>query len=186
MLALSGVVAYRAGVTLADASDRLVHTKNVELTLERTLSVMRDAETGQRGFLLTRSTDYLKPYEVALTELGARLMELRELLADDATAQRPLDEINALVQVKTNELARTIDLVRGSRTDEALDVVLTDSGRVAMDQIRALVERMERDSERELAARLTAADEARSALTRSIAAATALAIAILCVLVLVT
>jgi len=186
MLALSGVVAYRAGVTLADASDRLVHTKNVELTLERTLSVMRDAETGQRGFLLTRRTDYLKPYEVALTELGARLMELRELLADDAAAQRPLDEINALVQVKTNELARTIDLVRGSLTDEALDVVLTDSGRVAMDQIRALVERMERDSERELAARLTAADEARSALTRSIAAATALAIAILCVLVLVT
>ena len=186
MLALAGVVAYRSGVTLADASARLVHTKDVELTLERTLSVMRDAETGQRGFLLTRRVDYLQPYEVALAELGTQLTELRTLLADDSAAQQPLAEISTLAQVKTDELARTIDLMRGGQTDQALAVVLTDSGRVAMDQIRTLVERMEDDAERDLAAQLAAANDARAAVTRSIAAATALAIAILAVLVLVT
>ncbi|HUO68245.1 MAG TPA: CHASE3 domain-containing protein, partial [Gammaproteobacteria bacterium] len=186
VLALSGLIAYRSGVTLANASDRLVHTKEVELTLERTLSVMRDAETGQRGFLLTRRADYLKPYELALAELDEQLGQLRELLAGDPAAQRPLDEINALVQVKRNELARTVELARNGQTDKAVGVVLTDSGRVAMDQIRGLVERVERDSERELATRLAAANDARSALTRSIVAATVLAIAILSVLVLVT
>ncbi len=186
VLVLSGVVAYRAGVTLADASDRLVRTKDVELTLERTLSVMRDAETGQRGFLLTRRPDYLKPYELALADLDTQLMQLRELSAGDEAAERSLEEINALVQVKTSELARTIDLARNSRADEALDIVLTDSGRAAMDQIRALVERLEDDAEHKLGAELAAADEARSALTRSIVAATALGIVILGVLVRVT
>ncbi len=55
-----------------------------------------------------------------------------------------------------------------------------------MDQIRAFVERMERDAERDLAAQLAAANDARSAVARSIVVATALAIAILVVLVLVT
>ena len=186
MLALSGVVAYRSGETLAEASARLVHTKDVELTLERTLSVMRDAETGQRGFLLTRRPEYLKPYELALAELDAQLTQLRTLLSGDAAGQRALDEISDLVQVKTKELASTVDLERTGRTDEALAVVLTDSGRVAMDQIRAVVERMEGDAERDLAAQLAAANDARSAVACSIVIATALAIAILVVLVLVT
>src|SRR4029077_19267781 len=186
VLALSGVVAYRSGETLADASARLVHTKDVELTLERTLSVMRDAETGQRGYLLTRRPEYLKPYELALAELHAQLTQLRTLLSGDAAGQRALDEISDLVQVKTKELASTVDLERTGRTDEALAVVLTDSGRVAMDQIRAVVERMEGDAERDLAAQLAAANDARSAVARSIVVATALAIAILVVLVLVT
>jgi PAS domain S-box-containing protein len=186
VLAVSGAVAYRSGTTLADASDRLVHAKDVELALERTLSVMRDAETGQRGFLLTRRPEYLEPYELALAELDAQLMQLRVLLADDAEAQRPLEEITALVQMKTNELARTVDLERNGERDQALAVVLTDAGRVAMDEIRAAVGRMEQDAERNLAVQLAAADDARSAAKSSILAATALAIMILCVLVVVT
>src|SRR5262249_7876472 len=156
ILLLAGIAAYRANETLAAATASLVQTKDVELALERTLSLLRDAETGQRGYLLTRRPDYLGPYEQSVALITTQLGALRELLRYDDTARRSLDELTTLVQVKTEELARTVDLERGGATADALGVVLTDAGRFAMDEIRSIVERMQTDEDRKLDSQLTA------------------------------
>ena len=185
VLLLAGAVTYRANLVLDAATETLRHTHDTELALEHTLSVLRDAETGQRGYLLTRRAEYLAPYEAALAQIDTQLGELDALFADDPAARQALDELTALVRVKTDELERTIELERNGATADALAVVLTDAGRFAMDEIRAVTERMQRDEDRKLQAQLEAETNARAAAVRSIAALTVLAIGILIVFVLV-
>ena len=152
VLLLAGAVTYRANLVLDAATETLRHTHDTELALEHTLSVLRDAETGQRGYLLTRRAEYLAPYEAALAQIDTQLGELDALFADDPAARQALDELTALVRVKTDELERTIELERNGATADALAVVLTDAGRFAMDEIRAVTERMQRDEDRKLQA----------------------------------
>jgi len=185
VLLLAGAITYRANLVLDAATETLRHTHDTELALEHTLSVLRDAETGQRGYLLTRRAEYLAPYEAALAQIDTQLGELDALFADDPAARQALDELTALVRVKTDELERTIELERNGATADALAVVLTDAGRFAMDEIRAVTERMQRDEDRKLQAQLEAETNARAAAVRSIAALTVLAIGILIVFVLV-
>jgi PAS domain S-box-containing protein len=186
VLLVTGVVAYRSNVALAAATAQLLHTRDVELGLERLLSAVIDAETGQRGFLLTGREEYLGTFEKALARARDELQRLRTSLQSNDAAQRPLEELGALVQVKTDELVRTVQLERSSGGNEdARAIVLTDAGRIAMDEIRSVVERMHGDQERQLAMQLDAERSARAAVARSILAATALAISILVVLVVI-
>jgi PAS domain S-box-containing protein len=182
---LAGLATYRANVALEAASRDLRSTSETQLVLEHTLSVLRDAETGQRGYLLTHRAEYLAPYEQAIEQIRTQLGALATLLADDPVAQRSLDELEALVQVKTEEITRTVELERSGASAEALAVVLTDAGRFAMGEIRAVIQRMQADQARKLDAQLASERSARTAAVRSIVALTMLAIGILIVFVLV-
>jgi PAS domain S-box-containing protein len=185
VLLLAGLAAYRSNLTLAAATASIVRTNETKLALERALSLLRDAEIGQRGYLLTRRTEYLAPYDQALAQTANELRELDRLVAGDTAAERSLDELKALVQVKSDELARTIELQRNGAATDALAAVLTDTGRFAMDEIRAITERMQEDQDRKLGAQIEAERSARTAAVRSLVALTGLAIAILVVLVVV-
>ena len=66
VLVAAGVAAYLSVRTLSDASDQLVRSKEVSIALEQALSSLRDAETGQRGYLLTGRPAYLQPYAAAV------------------------------------------------------------------------------------------------------------------------
>jgi PAS domain S-box-containing protein len=185
VLLLAGLGAYRANRTLEATTANLRHTAETDLALERTLSLLRDAETGQRGYLLTSRGEYLVPYQQALAQVDAQLRELEALLAGDPPARRSLEELKALVQVKTDELARTVELERSGATVDALALVLTDAGRLAMNEIRAVTERMRRDEDYRLDAQMAAERGARAAVVRSIVALTALTVGVMIVLVLV-
>ena len=76
VLIVAGVIAHRSVRILADTSDEIVRSKELELSLERLLSSVRDAETGQRGYIVTGSEDYLFPYDKALSEIDSRLAEI--------------------------------------------------------------------------------------------------------------
>ena len=73
VLIVAGVIAHRSVRLLADTSDEILRSKELELSLERLLSSLRDAETGQRGYLVTGSESYLFPYDSALREIDGRL-----------------------------------------------------------------------------------------------------------------
>jgi diguanylate cyclase (GGDEF)-like protein len=99
-----------------------------------------DAETGQRGYLLTGDENYLMPYQrgrMHIQELirdPKRLGDLHEQLGADS------DEIVRLAQGKLEELGRTIALVRGNKTDAARNVVKQGYGKAVMDRSRRLIE----------------------------------------------
>ena len=76
VLIVAGGIAHRSVQLLADTSDEILRSKELELSLERLLSSVRDAETGQRGYLLTGSEVYLFPYNEALRQIEGRLHTL--------------------------------------------------------------------------------------------------------------
>src|SRR4051812_22797841 len=120
VLVAAGVLSYRAVEQLANSGYEVLRAKELELSLERLLSTVRDAETGQRGFLLSGSEEYLAPYDAALREVDSRLVtvEARIQARDGSSAQ--LQPLRALVQRKLAELARTITLYRAGQHEAAI------------------------------------------------------------------
>jgi len=143
VLIAAGIAAYLSVRTLSDASDQLVRSKETAIALEQTLSSMRDAETGQRGYLLTGRPAYLAPYAAAVAAVNQQLTRLRVLAAGDPTAQQRMADLEQSARFKLEELARTIALREAGQSEAALQVVLTDEGKASMDRIRDITEQMQ-------------------------------------------
>ena len=78
ILVIIGGTSYWSTTQLIDNSKEVTHTHEVLADLEELLSVMKDAETGQRGYLLTGDDRYLIPYDTALKEVEQRLTAVRD------------------------------------------------------------------------------------------------------------
>jgi CHASE3 domain sensor protein len=126
-----------------DARDWVTHTRVVMLNLESFLTCMNDAETGQRGYLLTHKESYLEPYNNALSCNRDELQTLRQLTSDDPIQQKNLDRLEPLVNAKFAELAQTVALEKSMDHTGALKIVMSDFGKNTMDQIRAILRDMD-------------------------------------------
>ncbi|RKH15241.1 GAF domain-containing protein, partial [Corallococcus sp. CA041A] len=137
------LLSYRTLKTRAATGEMVTHTLTVAAKLEEVLSTVKDAETGQRGFLLTGAESYLSPYSLAKKTLPEKLAELRGLIAYSAVQQQRLDRLEGAVTEKLAELQETVDLQLRGEGRQAIAVVKEDSGFAAMRTIRATVEEME-------------------------------------------
>jgi two-component system sensor kinase FixL len=136
------------------AGDRAQHTLDVMVQIGRVRDALVDAETGQRGYLLTRTDSYLEPYRRSVAALPEHLSRLRELTQDDPGQQTRIAAIEPLVTTKLDELQHTIDLRRERGQTAALAVVVTDVGRHTMDQLRALLGQVEAEESQLLTERV--------------------------------
>ncbi|HEX4131815.1 MAG TPA: CHASE3 domain-containing protein [Pirellulales bacterium] len=159
-----GFLSYRSTTTLVANNRAAAHTELVLADLESLISLLKDAETGQRGFLLTGKESYLEPYATALSKIDTTFDDLRRLTNDNPNQQRRLDELKLVVRDKLKELDQTISLMKAQGFDAALKVVNNDSGKYMMDEIRSLVLKM-RKEESELLQRRTAEVEASAQTT---------------------
>jgi methyl-accepting chemotaxis protein len=142
-LALIGVIAYRSTTSLIEASDLRAHTNVVLRNLSSLLSAMQDAETGQRGYLITGRDSYLEPYFAGIKASAEAIEELHKLTADNANQQRRLDAVQPLIAAKLDELKLTIELRKAKGFEAAATEVLTGKGKQAMDEIRKIAAAME-------------------------------------------
>ncbi len=134
-------ITYRASEERAKAVRQMhASVRAIDLT-QMVLLLLRDAETGQRGYLLTGDERHLEPYVAAQERLQHSFAGLNQLRWDEAQAER-LAQLSALSQQKMAEMAETIALQRGGDRAAALALVMTDVGRVNMVNIRALVRDM--------------------------------------------
>jgi PAS domain S-box-containing protein len=124
---------------------RLTESYRAMLELERTESLLKDAETGQRGFLYTGDPRYLTPYNQARTQLDAHLDELMRLTNARPHDHASIAELRSLKDAKMKEMDETIALHLAGKPDEARSVVLSDSGRQTMDSFRQTIDQVERD-----------------------------------------
>lgn len=127
---------------LAVADQAVVHTLAVQRTIADTLSALKDAETGQRGFLLTGDEAFLTPYSTATDIIPQQLQELRRVVASDPEQARHAAEFERLADEKLTELALTISLTHADHRDEALARVREGRGRRLMTAMRVETERM--------------------------------------------
>lgn len=156
------------------AFDELLHLTDL-------VSRLKDAETGQRGYLLTGEEAYLEPYRAALSGLDADLKSLRQSSSQNPELQQRLTRIEPLIRFKLAELNETINLRRERGYDAALEVVRTDKGRRIMDEIRHVLAEMRNQGEDVVKAR--SADAAASARRTTITISVGCSVMVLVVIV---
>jgi CHASE3 domain sensor protein len=138
---------YRTLRVRHETGERMAETFRVQRQLDSVLSTLQDAETGQRGYLLTGADRYLEPYAIAVGALDRELADARTMLARDPAQLERLNVVDQLAALKMAELKETIELRRGGQLNAALQVVEEDRGRQMMDRIRGVLGEL-RDSER--------------------------------------
>ena len=159
---ISGFVAYFNLQTLRRNTESIVHSHEVIIALDELLSSTQDAETGQRGFLLTNNDRYLEPYNSALSSIPQRLGEIAQLTTDNPAQQRRIAVLKLHVEAKLAELKETIDLRRSQGAEAALAVVNSDRGKVEMDAVRAQLAAMSQEEASLRAQRLAEMNNAYS------------------------
>lgn len=139
---------YETAKRLAETKQWEVHTKQVLRALEDISADLSDAETGQRGYLLTQQERYLEPYQNALVDIEQDLVFLTSLTADNPIQQQNLQALSDLIDKKLLELERTITLSRTVSIQAAIELVKTHEGKDLMDDIREVLKQMKQEEER--------------------------------------
>jgi len=166
---ISAVVAYSNVQMLRGDNGKILHSHAVLTSLDELLSTAQDAETGQRGFLLTGNDKYLEPYDKALQDAPSRLDALKNLVQDNPTQETNLVQLRRHIDAKLSELKETIDLRRTQSAEAALAMVNSDRGKNEMDAIRAQLEIMRQEELRLRVIRLAEMDTAyKTAITSGV------------------
>lgn len=119
------------------------HTQQVLSTTESLLSQLKDAEVGQRGYLLTNDRQYLQPYDDAIQVVDQTLDRLQELVKDNPSQKQRLAQIDQLMVDRLTLLRQTIRLADQNRMVEARSIEKSDRGRFLMNEIRGLIHQMQ-------------------------------------------
>jgi signal transduction histidine kinase/ActR/RegA family two-component response regulator len=123
----------------SSGADKLVeHSMLVRQTLAQLLQALQQAESGQRGYLLTGDESYIAPYVQAKTELPVLEGQLRQLTEKSLQHQRQLDELYPLIAAKMDELSSTIQQRQAGRMGAVMSLVENDLGRNLMRRVREL------------------------------------------------
>lgn len=141
-LLLGGLIGLRNVSSLATTESAVSRSHIVLRSIAGLMSTLKDAETGQRGFLLVGADRYLDPYRAALRRVASERHTLAALVNDNETQKRRLVALSPIVDRRLAQLARTVALAQTNQAPAALAFVRTDSGEFAMDSIRRALDEM--------------------------------------------
>ena len=142
LLILGAGVAFWNALQMRRDDAWIAHTDEVLDALEGVISTMKDAETGQRGYLITGEDGYLEPYNAAVATIQDKVQRLQRLAADNPGQQDRVRLMEEQIAAKLQELQRTVAL-RKKDPEAARQIVSTGQGQKLMDAIRAQVQAMQ-------------------------------------------
>ncbi len=141
ILALLGIVG--SSIWLVNAnnnySEETASLRRVRSSIVGLLTTVQDAETGQRGFLLSNDSSYLEPYDKARQALPERRKALTDNVSPLPSYALQLDALNTAIEGKLNELSTTVALAKEGKFSEAISIVRDDAGREYMDKVRSIL-----------------------------------------------
>ncbi|HEV8676539.1 MAG TPA: CHASE3 domain-containing protein [Methylomirabilota bacterium] len=179
LLAALGWMSYRRLAELREAARSVEHTLTVRSAADVLLSLIKDAETGQRGFLVTGDASYLQPYGTAVASIPERLERLRQLTIDNRSQQEHLAALDGLIRQKLDELNATIGAYRSEGPAAAARIVLGGDGKQVMDRIRTVVAAIRAEENRLLSERTAVEDRHARAATYTTVGGLGLALVLL-------
>ncbi|KFA89316.1 methyl-accepting chemotaxis protein [Archangium violaceum] len=136
------LVAFQGAQQLVQTTGGLVESRDQARSVREVRMLVLDAETGQRGYVLTGEDRYLEPYQRALQTLDSQLARLRADLADDPEQLARLNRLEPLIRDKLAEMAEIVRARQQRGLNPALEVIQTDRGKALMEQIRAAINEM--------------------------------------------
>ena len=142
------------------------HTDEVILTVANLLSSLKDMQTGQRGYVITKDNSYLEPYYLGIRETTQYFQELKTITSDNKAQQNHLIEIQKQMQLQFAELEKTVLLTQESSSfdSEVLEIIKTNSGKKYLDTIRKELGTFQAVEERLLAQREESYKDVRNTL----------------------
>ena len=137
-----GGITFKHITVLKNSSIWLNKSYEVNTELERLISYIKDAETGQRGYLLSKDDTYLQPYYVSKDLVKVSFDKVSRLTKNSRTQQGNLKKLLYYINKKQNYLSKSLYLIKQNKTDELeLQKNLTE-GKIVMDSIRSKIEDM--------------------------------------------
>lgn len=177
LLGTLGAVAATQYSEFTRATADIDHADAVTRAVDQLVSVLVDAETGYRGYLLTGNPVFLEPYRGVDGRARDGVVALTSLLADETSRRDDLSRLSALVDERLGEMASNIALNDQGRREEALASIRTANGKRLMDNIRLIGGTLKSEQRTRTANRsLQAASAARAARGFGIAAAVMVAL----------
>jgi len=120
------------------------HTYEVKLAVADIKKTMVDAETGQRGYLYTGVENYLEPYRKAKESIGKKIDGLAKEINDNSVQVERANKIRSLIEEKFKELEETIALKSTGKEQDARNIVISNKGKMIMDELRDKFDDMEK------------------------------------------
>jgi len=157
LLLTGAVISFLAASYLRETNRSVTHTNEVLMSLEKIISLTKDAETGQRGYLITGESPYLKPYDSALQSLDSQLTHLAELTIDSASQQSNFLALKNRVNTKLKSLKDSLLVFQNNGYEAARSLVLSDEGKLAMNAVRSQIAKMKAEEKSLLTQREDAA-----------------------------
>jgi len=142
-LILIGGMSYFSLTRLHEDRKWVEHTQQVIASLRLVPATVADAESGERGYVITGQEESLEPYQKAVRDVGVQLGTLRTLTADNAVQHRRLDALELLVAERLLLLQQAVELRRGTGFGAAQQHVASGRGERIHDRIRGLLAEME-------------------------------------------
>lgn len=150
----NAIVSYQSTRTLIENNDSVLHTQSVLVELNAAISTMKDAETGQRGYLLTKDERFLEPYKDAAGKIAENIKRLKDLTKDNPVQQKRASEFEQKAAAKFETLQKGIELSRTEEIGAVQESGMLDRGRIEMDALRQTVGEMEDEENRLLKIRM--------------------------------
>lgn len=144
----TSLIAYMNIQVLRTNNQQIMHTHRVIVGIDGLMTTMLDAETGQRGYLLTGNPSYLMPYERASQRIEERLSELADLTKDNPTQTAHLNQARSHVSIRMSELKNALQARRERGVSGAAELLNSNRGKGEMDAIRAIVSEMQLEEQR--------------------------------------
>jgi signal transduction histidine kinase len=160
LLLLAGMIVFvnawwavQAVRTVAENGYKLAHSWQVVHQVERVLASAVDAETGERGFLISGQDSYVEPYAAARRDLPSELDHLQSLTSDNPSQQARIADLRGTLNRRLAVLDRAIEVRRAGGPDISAALLVGGPGKVEMDHVRSICDAMEAEEDRLLAIR---------------------------------
>lgn len=144
LLIISLVTSFYSIQRLIENSQLVNHTQQVIIESENVISFLKDAETGQRGYLLTLDRNFLKYYQGSYDRISSSFNRLLDLTSNDARQQQKLGKVKVLYESRYRQLERVIKM----REDQATRNDTTNlhqaliRGKLIMDSLRTVIDQV--------------------------------------------
>lgn len=152
ILFISSLASYVSIRNLIKSTELVKHSDEVILNVENLISSLKDAETGQRGYLLTGNKVFLEPYEGASDSAAHILNKLDSWTKDNALQQKYIGQLRTILVKRLDIIKSTVEI---KSLGGQIDPTVLFQGKTYMDQVRDLVKRMTAEEKRLLEERTT-------------------------------
>ncbi|HYF03801.1 MAG TPA: CHASE3 domain-containing protein [Patescibacteria group bacterium] len=152
-------IIYSGIKTQRDTTEWVHHSDSVLVELEQLLVLMGDIETSQRGYIITGESSYLQPYMYALPMVWTQVAMVQRLTSDNNVQQANIRALKPLIRSKIEFVEKTIAQRDSEGFATAVAMLKTGKGRILMDSIRSVTQRMEDIEEKLLEERMTASNQ---------------------------